>query len=337
MYHDSNRQSMCTRRASSCVVSTLSSTAACKSHQSKVLSKVSLSMDADLARLEIQLNHITSKHDLSVEEVLEEWVERQKSYDSESWRLLDGLPCIMGSLTTLCGNLSGQGLNFPWKTLPTFLGKNGLVLYNYPEDCPHAWLLVSHDPVIYADSHWMNHPLPLLPPLLPPLHVIVLAQLVISRSLTLPHCVLILAQLVVSRRHALALRVLVLALLVVSAGPSHCFKEASPGPSHRLKMTQMPPPAPIVRGVDARELILGIACLTQNSTVMEATGDAMDELEMAAYTILITIKSAKKSHKAMETDSNGKIKQLLWCHGRRRDVLGLGALLRSDFATLILL
>ncbi|KAG2340891.1 hypothetical protein BDR05DRAFT_888964, partial [Suillus weaverae] len=32
------------------------------------------------------------------------------------------------------GNLSGQGLNFPWKTLPTFLGKNGSVLYNYPEN-----------------------------------------------------------------------------------------------------------------------------------------------------------------------------------------------------------
>jgi hypothetical protein len=58
---------------------------------------------------------------------------------------------------------------------------------------------------------------------------------------------------------------------------------------------------------------------------------------LVAYPILITIKSAKKSHKALETDSNGKIKQLLWCHGRRRDVLGLGALLWSDFATLILL
>jgi hypothetical protein len=48
---------------------------------------------------------------------------------------------------------------------------------------------------------------------------------------------------------------------------------------------------------------------------------------LVAYPILITIKSAEKSHKAMVTDSNGKIKQLLQCHGRRRDVLGLGALL----------
>jgi hypothetical protein len=46
-------------------------------------------------------------------------------------------------------------------------------------------------------------------------------------------------------------------------------------------MTQTPPLAPIVRGVDTRELIPGIACLTQNSTVIEATGDAVDELEMA--------------------------------------------------------
>ncbi|KAG2076594.1 hypothetical protein BDR04DRAFT_1149035 [Suillus decipiens] len=98
----------------------------------------------------------------------------------------------------------------------------------------------------------------------------------------------------------------------ITAGPSCHFKETSPGPSHWLKetspvthklrmfievppippswrllsnqqiaaMTQMPPPAPIVRGVDARELIPGIACLTQNSTVMDATVDAVDELDM---------------------------------------------------------
>jgi hypothetical protein len=65
-------------------------------------------MDADLARLEIQLNRIASKHDLSAEEVLEEWVERRKHYDSESWRLLDGLPCIMGGLTALCGKSCRQ-------------------------------------------------------------------------------------------------------------------------------------------------------------------------------------------------------------------------------------
>lgn len=65
-------------------------------------------MDADLARLETQLNRIASKHDLSAEDVLEDWLERRKSYDSESWRLLDGLPCIMGGLTALCGKLYRQ-------------------------------------------------------------------------------------------------------------------------------------------------------------------------------------------------------------------------------------
>jgi len=70
-------------------------------------------------------------------------------------------------------------------------------------------------------------------------------------------------------------------LETTTASPSRHFKEASPSPSHRLKMMQTPPLAPIVRGVDTRELILGIACLTQNSTATEATGDAVDELEMA--------------------------------------------------------
>ncbi|KAG1727244.1 hypothetical protein EDB19DRAFT_1914324 [Suillus lakei] len=72
-------------------------------------SKESLSMDADLARLETQLNRIASKHDLSAEDVLEDWLERRKSYDSESWRLLDGLPCIMGGLTALCGKPQWAG------------------------------------------------------------------------------------------------------------------------------------------------------------------------------------------------------------------------------------
>lgn len=69
------------------------------------------------------------------------------------------------------------------------------------------------------------------------------------------------------------------------------FVEVPPAPpSWRLAanqqtaaMTQMPPPAPIVSGVDARELIPGIVCLTQNSTVTDATVDAVDELDMVGH------------------------------------------------------
>ncbi|KAG2745094.1 hypothetical protein P692DRAFT_20877348 [Suillus brevipes Sb2] len=103
-------------------------------------------------------------------------------------------------------------------------------------------------------------------------------------------------------------------LYETSTGLSRRPKEASPGPAHRLKetspvphklhmfldsevplappswmllgnqqtafMTQTPPPAPIVSGADASGLIPGIVCLTtQNSTVTDATVDALDELD----------------------------------------------------------
>lgn len=104
----------------------------------------------DFARFDYKLNRIASWHRLPMQKVLEERRERRESSDPESWRQLDGIPCIMGGLTALCsmfycqafwrisenvtGRLDGRGVNFPWKTLPTLLGKHGFILHNYPEN-----------------------------------------------------------------------------------------------------------------------------------------------------------------------------------------------------------
>jgi hypothetical protein len=175
--------------------------------------------------------------------------------------------CLIVDFT---GNLSGQGLNFPWKTLPTFLGKNGLVLYNYPEDA----LMPGELRDMNQKSKGIND--------LTLRERGVLSDALKDGSLTLkhfhakdyPHRLLASCNPVIYGKapgphspHEFGCRLFVNGR-IDRKGPSRLSPDESS-------------PAPIVRGVDARELILGIACLTQNSTATEATGDAVDELEMA--------------------------------------------------------
>lgn len=60
-------------------------------------------MDLDYARLDYQLDRIASKRGLPAKKVLEEWLEMCESNEVEDWRQMDGIPCIMGGLTVLCG------------------------------------------------------------------------------------------------------------------------------------------------------------------------------------------------------------------------------------------
>ncbi|KAG1898087.1 uncharacterized protein F5891DRAFT_1191390 [Suillus fuscotomentosus] len=252
-------------------------------------------LSMDFARLDYELNRIASRHKLPMQKVLEEWLERQESSDPESWRQLDGIPCIMGGLTALCGRLDGQGGNFPWKTLPTLLEKHGFVLHNYPENTlmpgeRHNTLRKSkgiHDLTLcergvladalkddFADSHidWNGHrrlrlhntsPAPSRPHPRPgpSRHLITLHE-----TSPVPY------NPVPSRRRKL-----------------HMFVEVPlPPPSWRLlaaqqaaaadDMMQQPSSPVSVSRADTRELIPAIVCLTQNSTMTDGAVDEFDGL-----------------------------------------------------------
>ncbi|KAG0695222.1 hypothetical protein DFH29DRAFT_1005651 [Suillus ampliporus] len=88
----------------------------------------------DFAQLDYVLEHIASRHRVEAQEVLDKWLERRRVHDPDRWRLLDGIPCIVGGLTALLGPLEGRGGNFPWKTLPTVLARHGCILGNYLEN-----------------------------------------------------------------------------------------------------------------------------------------------------------------------------------------------------------
>ncbi|KAG1745516.1 uncharacterized protein EDB91DRAFT_1246393 [Suillus paluster] len=88
----------------------------------------------DFAKLDDILEHIASQHRLPAREVLDRWLETRQVHVPNGWRLLNGIPCIIGGLTALLGTLEGQGRNFPWKTLPTILACHGCILQNYPEN-----------------------------------------------------------------------------------------------------------------------------------------------------------------------------------------------------------
>jgi hypothetical protein len=66
------------------------------------------SMEVDFFRLNNVLDVIASRRAIPAEEVLERWLESRKISNSESWRQLVGIPCIMGGLTALCGEFDHQ-------------------------------------------------------------------------------------------------------------------------------------------------------------------------------------------------------------------------------------
>ncbi|KAG1745413.1 uncharacterized protein EDB91DRAFT_1080333 [Suillus paluster] len=55
----------------------------------------------DFAKLDDILERITSQHRLPVQEVLDRWLEMRRVCVPDGWRLLDGIPCIIGGLTAL--------------------------------------------------------------------------------------------------------------------------------------------------------------------------------------------------------------------------------------------
>ncbi|KAG2096302.1 uncharacterized protein F5147DRAFT_778351 [Suillus discolor] len=88
----------------------------------------------DFSQLDYILERVASRYKVDAQEVLDKWLEKREVRDPEGWRLLKGMPCIVGGLTALFGTLEGRGGNFPWKTLPTILARCGCILKNYPED-----------------------------------------------------------------------------------------------------------------------------------------------------------------------------------------------------------
>ncbi|KAG1837897.1 hypothetical protein F4604DRAFT_1941925 [Suillus subluteus] len=87
----------------------------------------------DFTQLDYILERVASCYKVDAQEVLDKWLEKRQVRDPEGWRLLDGIPCIIGGLTVLLGTLEGRGGNFPWKTLPTVLARCGCILQNYPD------------------------------------------------------------------------------------------------------------------------------------------------------------------------------------------------------------
>lgn len=112
-----------------------------------------LTTTMDFAKLDRLVNQIGSQRGWTNEMVLDEWLGKRSKTDHddpESWREDEGIPCIKGGLTALCGKsdnlskcgmtdgstgtLNGRGGTFPWKTLPTLLAHRGCVIHNYPEN-----------------------------------------------------------------------------------------------------------------------------------------------------------------------------------------------------------
>ncbi|KAG1860859.1 hypothetical protein F4604DRAFT_1684336 [Suillus subluteus] len=87
----------------------------------------------DFTQLDQVLDCIASRHRVEPQEVLDKWLEKWRVCDPDGWRLLDGIPCIIGGLIALLGTLEGRGGNFPWKMLPTVLAHRGCILKNYLE------------------------------------------------------------------------------------------------------------------------------------------------------------------------------------------------------------
>ncbi|KAG1837401.1 hypothetical protein C8R48DRAFT_782721 [Suillus tomentosus] len=69
----------------------------------------------DFSQLDYILEHVASRYKVDAQEVLDKWLEKREVRDPEAWRLLEGIPCIVGGLTAL-------------------LARRGCILENYPED-----------------------------------------------------------------------------------------------------------------------------------------------------------------------------------------------------------
>jgi hypothetical protein len=57
----------------------------------------------DFARLDSVLDRIALQRGVTADTILAGWLERRENGDSERWRQLDGIPCIIGGLTALLG------------------------------------------------------------------------------------------------------------------------------------------------------------------------------------------------------------------------------------------
>lgn len=57
----------------------------------------------DFTQLDYVLKHIASWYRVPAQEVLDEWLEKRRVCGPDGWRLLDGIPCIIGGLTALLG------------------------------------------------------------------------------------------------------------------------------------------------------------------------------------------------------------------------------------------
>jgi hypothetical protein len=57
----------------------------------------------DLTQLDHILERLASRYKLDAQEVLDKWLESRQVRDPEGWKLLDGIPCIIGGLTALLG------------------------------------------------------------------------------------------------------------------------------------------------------------------------------------------------------------------------------------------
>ncbi|KAG2336111.1 hypothetical protein BDR05DRAFT_1006160 [Suillus weaverae] len=69
----------------------------------------------DLTQLDHILERLASRYKVDAQEVLDKWLESRQVRDPEGWRLLDGIPCIIGGLTVL-------------------LTHRGCILQNYPDN-----------------------------------------------------------------------------------------------------------------------------------------------------------------------------------------------------------
>jgi hypothetical protein len=57
----------------------------------------------DFTQLDSILQRVSSRYKVDEQEVLDKWMEKREVRDPESWRQLEGIPCIAGGLTALLG------------------------------------------------------------------------------------------------------------------------------------------------------------------------------------------------------------------------------------------
>ncbi|KAG1843327.1 hypothetical protein F4604DRAFT_1689567 [Suillus subluteus] len=78
-------------------------------------------MSMDFARLDYILDRIALHRRWPVERVLEAWLESWQASNTDGWRDLDGIPCVMGGLTVLLKNML-----MPSETCDTLVKSKGI-------------------------------------------------------------------------------------------------------------------------------------------------------------------------------------------------------------------